>query len=156
MNLFTGGCQCGAVRFRTKLQPGRTSICHCRMCQKAFGNFFAPLASVVPGTLVWTKREPKRFRSSNHVARGFCEDCGTPLTYEAPGDVGLAVGAFDDPSAVVPVKQFGTEGRLPYTDLLAELPGATTEEDEPANPFLADIENHQHADAPDDDEAPLS
>ncbi|HET7714155.1 MAG TPA: GFA family protein, partial [Bauldia sp.] len=31
---FTGGCQCGAVRFRVAAL-GRASICHCRMCQKA-------------------------------------------------------------------------------------------------------------------------
>ena len=156
MTLFTGGCQCGAVRFRTKLQPGRTSICHCRMCQKAFGNFFAPLATVVPGTLVWTKREPKRFRSSNHVARGFCEDCGTPLTYEAPDDVGLAVGAFDDPAAVVPTIVFGVEAKLPYFDGLTALPERRTEDDVTGNPFLADLTSYQHPDRPDESETPAS
>ncbi len=34
---LTGGCQCGAVRFRAA-HLGRASLCHCRMCQKAFGN----------------------------------------------------------------------------------------------------------------------
>jgi hypothetical protein len=35
----SGGCQCGAVRFRVDGELGRASICHCRMCQKAFGAF---------------------------------------------------------------------------------------------------------------------
>ncbi|MBN8931604.1 MAG: GFA family protein [Rhizobium pusense] len=30
---FSGGCQCGAVRFHAG-KLGRASICHCRMCQK--------------------------------------------------------------------------------------------------------------------------
>jgi hypothetical protein len=34
---ITGGCQCGAVRYRIEGDLGRASICHCRMCQKAFG-----------------------------------------------------------------------------------------------------------------------
>ncbi len=25
---------------------GDASVCHCRMCQKAFGNFYAPLVTV--------------------------------------------------------------------------------------------------------------
>ncbi len=41
---FTGGCQCGAVRFACE-SLGRASLCHCRMCQKAFGSYFAPLAT---------------------------------------------------------------------------------------------------------------
>ena len=154
MTLHTGGCQCGAVRFRTALQTGRASICHCRMCQKAFGNVFAPLATVLEGTLVWTKREPKRFSSSNLVSRGFCPECGTPLTYEAPDGVALAVGAFDDPASVVPHIQFGTEGKLPYFDGLPALPGRTTDEDLPDNPFLSQIQSYQHPDRPGDDETP--
>ncbi len=35
---LTGGCQCGAVRFSVG-RLGRASVCHCRMCQKAFGSF---------------------------------------------------------------------------------------------------------------------
>lgn len=41
---FSGGCQCGAVRFHAG-KLGRASICHCRMCQKHFGNFFGALVS---------------------------------------------------------------------------------------------------------------
>ena len=57
---LTGGCQCGAVRFATKL-VGLGSICHCRMCQKAFGSFFGPLVTTHDGH--WTRGEPKWFQS---------------------------------------------------------------------------------------------
>ncbi|RVQ04591.1 GFA family protein, partial [Sinorhizobium meliloti] len=31
--IFTGGCQCGAVRYRAEGTLGDPHICHCRMCQ---------------------------------------------------------------------------------------------------------------------------
>lgn len=32
--IYTGGCQCGAIRFRVAGVVKDSSICHCRMCQK--------------------------------------------------------------------------------------------------------------------------
>ena len=142
----TGGCQCGAVRFRVEGPLGQASICHCRMCQKAFGNVFAPLVSVREAALVWTKIEPKRFQSSNLVRRGFCPDCGTPLTYEAPDGVALSIAAFDDPRDIAPEIQFGTEGKLPWVDGLGSLPQRTTLEDIEAAPFLDQLISYQHPD----------
>jgi hypothetical protein len=144
--VHTGGCQCGAVRFRLEGAPRNVSICHCRMCQKAFGALYAPLVDADVDTVVWTRGRPKYFRSSNFVLRGFCGNCGTPLTYQAPDGVGLALGAFDDPARLPPVVQFGIEARIAYVDHLHELPGHDTMEDIEAAPFLADIESFQHPD----------
>jgi len=145
--IFTGGCQCGAVRFRIEGTLGKASICHCRMCQKAFGGFYAPLVSVEnDGDLTWTRGEPKRFQSSNYVNRGFCADCGTPLTYEAPDGIGIAIATFDDPSAIAPAIQYGVEGKLPYTDHMAEIPARKTEDDFETQAFLASIVSYQHPD----------
>ena len=38
---LTGGCQCGAVRYALLAAPSEPHLCHCRMCQKAFGSYFA-------------------------------------------------------------------------------------------------------------------
>ena len=35
----TGGCQCGAVRYAASGTLDNAHICHCRMCQKAVGNY---------------------------------------------------------------------------------------------------------------------
>ncbi|WP_062017308.1 GFA family protein [Aureimonas sp. AU4] len=146
--LRTGGCQCGAVRFRLEGAPGHASVCHCRMCQKAFGALFAPLLNVGEAKLTWTRGEPARFQSSSHVRRGFCAACGTPLTYEAPDGIALAIGAFDDPSDLAPVVQFGVEGRLPYVDRLPTLPVHTTDEDaaDGGHGWMSEIRSFQHPD----------
>ncbi len=142
----SGGCQCGAVRFRVTGTLGEASICHCRMCQKAFGAFYAPLVGQGDAALEWTRGEPQRFASSNHAFRLFCQTCGTPLGYEAPDGIGLAIGAFDDPAAIVPERQWGTEGKLPYMSALDALPSSRTEEDMASAPFLATVVNFQHPD----------
>lgn len=143
---YSGGCQCGAVRFRMEGRPRNVSICHCRMCQKAFGAFYAPLADTDAGRIVWTRGHPRYFQSSNQVKRGFCENCGTPLTYEAPDGVGLAVGAFDEPGRLQPTVQFGVEAKIACVDHLHELSQETTEADLPNAPYLAEIVSYQHPD----------
>ncbi len=143
---YSGGCQCGAVRFRVDGDLGDASICHCRMCQKAFGGFYAPLVSVGKARLTWTRGRPKCFASSNFATRGFCSDCGTPLTYEAPDGIALAIGAFDHPETIEPAIQFGVEGKLPFVDDIATLPSRVTIDDIEAAPFLNDLVSNQHPD----------
>jgi hypothetical protein len=143
---YTGGCQCGAVRFHVEGALGDASVCHCRMCQKASGNFYLPLVSVRQAKLTWTRGEPKRFQSSNHGYRGFCADCGTPLTYEAPDGVALTIAAFDDPAEIAPRIQWGIEAKLPYVDMVHDLPGEDTMADQDSASFLADLVSYQHPD----------
>jgi hypothetical protein len=143
---LTGGCQCGAVRYEITRGLGRASICHCRMCQKAFGNAFAPL--VTARGLRWLGTEPKRFRSSNKVRRGFCADCGSPLTYEPDGfEPEIAIATLDDPAPVAPVIQVGLESRLPWCEGLAELPTRSAAEAEKVAAFFEGIVSFQHPDS---------
>jgi len=118
----TGGCQCGAVRFRISGKLGRPSICHCRMCQKQFGGFFGPLVTVPEEGLEWTRGEPSYFQSSINIARGFCRNCGTPLAYKHPGGLELAIGAFDDRSDLAPQIQVNFSARLPWVETIFDQP----------------------------------
>ena len=118
--VMTGGCQCGAVRYALLAEPTDPSICHCRMCQKAFGNYIAPFAGVPLADLSWTRGTLAVFRSSDAVERGFCRDCGTPLSYRvlANDRISVSIGSLDEPARVTPVIQYGIEGRLPAIDAL--------------------------------------
>lgn len=119
----TGGCQCGAVRYRLEAEP-INNVCHCRMCQKAGGGPFMAFAGVKLADLVWTRGAPKIFASSDFAERGFCAECGTPLTYhETTHDgIGVTLGSLDHPSEIAPEKQFGVESKLPWIDTLSALP----------------------------------
>ncbi|HKP80277.1 MAG TPA: GFA family protein [Phenylobacterium sp.] len=142
----TGGCQCGAVRFRVEGELGHASICHCRMCQKAFGAFYGPYVSMRPEQVTWTRGERKQFASSNLVSRGFCGDCGTQLTFEGAGFFDIAIGAFDDPSDIKPTLQIGLEAKLPWVDELGRLPGPTPQQQARAQAHEARIVSRQHPD----------
>ncbi len=145
--LIKGGCQCGAVRYALRSEPTHASICHCRMCQKAFGNYFAALTGVPRRDLAWTKGEPGIFKSSDAVERGFCRDCGTPLTYSYLENdrISVSIGSLDEPGRVSPEIQYGIESMLPAFAALHDLPGERTEDG--ATPEeLARMASRQHPD----------
>jgi hypothetical protein len=140
----SGGCQCGAVRFRAS-KFGRSSLCHCRMCQKAFGSFFGAL--VTAHDVEWTRGTATHSRSSNVARRGFCPDCGTPLTFEYDGfSTELAVGAFDDPSVAAPVIQVNPLDKLPIFEKLCTLPVRPDGAEPKADEINTRVENYQHPD----------
>ena len=145
-DVFTGGCQCGAVRYRVEGPVKHASICNCRMCQKALGNLIAPFVSFA-GTVQWTRGRPTEFRSSQQARRGFCRNCGTPLTYRwLDHPVALTIGSLDKPNAVLPDVEFARDNRHPvfhdYEAMRSEPMGTTDEERD----ILAILRSYQHPD----------
>jgi hypothetical protein len=148
---LTGGCQCGAVRYALSARPSHASVCYCRMCQKASGQPFMAFARVRRDELTWTQGRPAIFKSSDVAERGFCRDCGTPLTYRflASGNISVTACSLDDPEAVRPERQYGVESKLSWLSTLDSLPQNTTA-DWMRKSNIAQIESRQH---PDHDEA---
>ena len=124
--VHTGGCQCGAVRFRVTGALDDASICHCRMCQKAFGAYYAPLVSTRGAVLEWTRGAPRHFQSSNLVRRGFCADCGTGLFYTNeeifPGQIDVQSATLDDPDLIPAGAQIQIAERIGWMEKLDEMP----------------------------------
>jgi hypothetical protein len=146
---LTGGCQCGAVRYALHEEPDNPHICHCRMCQKAFGSFFAPFTGVPLEKFELTRGELSIFKSSDPTERGFCRNCGTPLTiYDVDSPwIEVSIGSLDDPEKVEPKKQSGIQARLSWFGKLTSLPGdKTTEEDNPELVAKIAASNRQHPD----------
>jgi hypothetical protein len=118
------------VRYALSAPPIETSVCHCRMCQKASGGAFMAFSRVRKESFAWTRGTPASFRSSSLVERHFCSACGTPLTYNMVEGRNISVTAcsLDDPRVLRPVRQFGIECTLPWTFSLEALPGRRIEE----------------------------
>jgi hypothetical protein len=140
---YSGGCQCGAVRYRFA-RLGKVSICHCRMCQKAAGNYFAPLVEVEG--FEWTRGQRGVFASSNLSDRGFCKDCGTPLTLETDGVFEVMVGSLDNPSLVPIEYHANTDDRHDVVMRLGEIPDAAPDRQAENEAWNARIVSHQHPD----------
>jgi hypothetical protein len=144
-NPITGGCQCGRIRYEITGPLSNPHICHCRMCQRAFGNFFASLVGIKREHIHWPKGEPEFFQSSSVIKRGFCAKCGTPLTYANDESDGLSVsiGSLDDPKIAVPEAQCGAEAKVPAFDHLHELKSSRTEDDIPSE-VMAKLKSWQY------------
>ena len=110
---LTGGCLCGHVRYEATPDHRDGYYCHCRMCQLAFGNVRAAYVNLRKSEVRWLQ-PPAYYALSKIAKRGFCRDCGTPLTFEFHQSerMDIAVGSLDDPSAVKPTTHFAVESRI--------------------------------------------
>ena len=145
--VHSGGCQCGAVRYALYADPYGSHICHCRMCQKAFGAFYAPLTLIRYKDFAWTRGQPSNFKSSPDVDRGFCSACGTPLTFahRETDYLNIAIGSLDRPEKVVPEIQIGIESRIPWVDEIHQLEEQQTDQ-VLSTDRLRRVESYQHPD----------
>jgi hypothetical protein len=107
---YTGGCQCGRVRYRMTLDKPDAYLCHCRMCQRATGGVSIAFVNVPKAQRVW-ESEPDWYESSAIARRPFCGHCGTPLGFEYldSSNCDVTLGSLDDPSGFVPTSHFGAE-----------------------------------------------
>lgn len=137
---ISGGCACGAVRYRLNAPPLTVYLCHCKRCQ-AYGGV---------GTLAVLARRSDVEVSGKAVEHGeptdsgrtaqmfFCPNCHVRV-YHTPADRTLFTlmgGTLDDPTWLVPVahiftasKQAGVltgdapcfEGPIPSRDIFYDL-----------------------------------
>lgn len=101
-----GGCLCGGVRYQVHSKPIRTTVCHCKFCQRSTGSAYhvAPVFmkedfEVTVGEL--SRYDHKSNGSGKLVHLNFCANCGTKIFLSLErfkGTVGVFGGTFDDPN----------------------------------------------------------
>jgi hypothetical protein len=109
------------------------------MCQKASGAPFMALVRFPADRVQWST-PPDVFASSNLVERGFCRNCGTPLSYRQIGGphISLTINSLDDPESVHPEMRFSAHMEVSWCGSLSTLP--TREMDATTTPGFI---NHQ-------------
>ena len=114
-----GGCMCGAVRYRLHGPFTYSANCHCRSCQRAVGAGFATFSAVGPENFEFTKGEITIYESSPGIQRGFCNQCGTSLTYAGDGwtDIAVLSATLDDPGSAVPTSNVYLDHKQPWVAL---------------------------------------
>jgi hypothetical protein len=128
----TGGCLCQAVRYEADANLREAFYCHCKTCQKTSGAPATVGVMVKPGTLEFTKEEPKFFQSSPFARRSFCQNCGSRLFWTSPDKADWVIafaGSLDHPEHVVPTEHLSVESQLPWHEVTDNLPRKRTEDD---------------------------
>lgn len=125
----TGGCVCGAVRYRTTGEPLRVTICHCTWCQRRTGTAFGTEVVFTEDQVTFSGTAPTRYRhvsdeSGRWLEIEFCPRCGSNLGFTleaAPGLRAVPAGTFDDPGFIGPeqrtTRHVFTRSRRDWADL---------------------------------------
>ena len=126
---WTGGCLCGAVRFRATADPIRAVHCHCGMCRRSSGAAFLTHVHFPIADFTWVEGEPTRYRSSAEAERGFCRQCGSTLTMHESvlsDRVQVSLGSLDRPEDVRPDDHVWTGDQLSWLRVDDDLPRFST------------------------------
>ena len=119
------GCQCGAVRYQVMGAPVMTAICHCSMCRRANAAPAVAWAMFGESQVTFPGACAKLFASSQEARRGFCENCGTQISFSAtfiPGLIDLTIGSMDRPDAIVPQFHYWHSRHLAWAEFADSLP----------------------------------
>jgi hypothetical protein len=98
------------------------------MCQSASGAPFMAFVQFRLTQITWSN-PPALFRSSNIVERGFCNACGTPLSYRnIHGEyMSLTLHSLDQPQQIQPEMRFSSAAEPAWCRTISDLREAAME-----------------------------
>ena len=98
-----GRCLCGGVQYTVEGPLRPVVYCHCTMCRRSTGHFFAATACARADLKLESDKTLQWYQSSPTARRGFCAACGSNLFWEAAGTetISILAGSLDTPSGLV-------------------------------------------------------
>ena len=119
-----GSCLCGAVSFDVDGALQAPIACHCSMCRRQSGHFWASTEVARDALTVHGADRLGWYRSSAKVRRGFCTACGSALFWEPVGKarIAVAMGAFDRPTGTRMAMHIFVDDQGDYYDIADGLP----------------------------------
>jgi hypothetical protein len=133
---YTGGCQCGNIRYEILGTPKQIVACHCSDCQRQSGSAFGMTLVVDEADFRLIQGEVKTFTSKSDRGRAklgaFCPDCGTRI-YHKPewrkGTVSVKPGTLDDTRWLTPDVHLWTRSKQSWVTIPE---GATAYDKQPS------------------------
>lgn len=122
--MHEGSCLCGGVSFRVEGDLPPPDACHCRLCRKQSGHYFASTDVPKAALTLRTQETLGWFASSEKVRRGFCTRCGSSLFWDPPARdwIAVAMGAFDGPTGTRLKMHIFTDDKGDYYGIADGLP----------------------------------
>ena len=125
---MTGGCSCGAVRYRLTSEPLFVHCCHCVNCQRQTGSAFVINVLIEADRVEVTSGQPEAVdvprddKSPQRIHR--CPACRVAVfsEYGWPELLFVRAGTLDEPSAVKPDVHIYTKSKLPWLVLPDDTP----------------------------------
>jgi hypothetical protein len=107
--IYSGGCACGAIRYRAAHEPIFQNHCQCLDCQKRSGTGHGSYLTFAERHKVEVSGEAAVWNvvadSGNEKSHAFCPTCGTPvyLIFSAMPDlIAFHTASLDDPGMFGP------------------------------------------------------
>jgi hypothetical protein len=115
---FTGGCQCGRIRYTATSEPFYPHVCSCDHCKRLSGG---PMMAWVGFPLTgfgWDGEggEPTWYATVPGAGRGFCGTCGSRVGALDDGSTAMFVTimSLDDQRAFTPQNQHFREDAVSW------------------------------------------
>ena len=122
--MHRGFCLCGAVSFEVEGELAPPDACHCTMCRRTSGHYWASTDVPRDKVMIRGKENVGWYQSSETVRRGFCKSCGSSLFWDAASSSRLAIsmGAFEAPTGTRLAKHIFVPDRGDYYEIGDGLP----------------------------------
>ena len=122
--IHTGGCHCGAVRYRITGPLRDIVICHCGECQRLNGSAGWHSRAMNDDLALVEDRGLSWYAITNRARRGFCRECGGPLFWQidAQQSTGIVAGSLDDASSLEPIGHIFVRDKASYQSINDSLP----------------------------------
>ena len=121
-------CSCGQLQAICEDEPERVGLCNCTHCQRRTGSVYS-VSAYFSKARVRIEGASRRFRRSSDAGRWvetlFCPKCGSTVCWELdlwPNLLGVAAGAFADPSFPAPGGAVWTENKYHWVPLPEGVP----------------------------------
>ena len=124
---FSGGCQCGKVRYSIAGKPVLAYCCHCSDCQQQSSSAFGMSVWFPTNCFRLTAGELFTWRtrgdSGNEKLCAFCPECGSRIYHaisDQPDTLSVKGGSLDDIRDIPPIAHIWTRSAQPWISRLLD------------------------------------